>query len=49
MELQQAAQTSTVQANHYSEVNRPENGGTQSAPAQEPPDYNVQLTIDDNS
>ena len=49
MELQQVARTSTVQTNQYSEVNRPENGNTQSAPAQEPPDYAVQLTMNDNS
>jgi len=52
LELQHVAQTSTVQTNLYSEVNKPQNGDTQvreSAPAQEPPDYIVQLTVDDNS
>jgi len=49
VELQQVAQTSTVQTNQHSEVNRPQNGDTQSAPVQEPPDYAVQLTVDDNS
>ena len=45
MELQQVAQTRTVQTNHYSEVNSPENGDAvvkESTPEKEP-DYNVQL------
>ena len=50
VELQQVAQTSTIQENQYSEMHRPQNGvAKEPAPPGKEADYTVHMTMDDDN